>query len=451
MSVSISEQLDQGYKQYCRYVIQERAIPSIIDGLKPVQRRILDIAKTKAKTAIKVSTLAGRAMKLHPHGDGPLNAAASLMGQQFAGSNNYAYFDGIGTFGGRITGRGTESIGAPRYISVKNSDVFRELLQTDIGITNEGPNYDKTTKEIKNFLPIFPTILLNPIRGIAVGFAVNIQPYNPLEVIDNQISVLREEKQDDIIPWYRGFNGSVVEVDGKVYSRGKYKFVRKTQLRITELPINYDREKYVKKLNKLIDEEDNSIKTFEDNCHGDKFDFLIKLKRDNPYHDAGRKKIYDVFSLESKVNENITALDFNEEIKSYDEVNNLIRDFTLWRLKKYKKRYSHMLDHAKEKAQKLIDFIKVAKSGIISKLGQIDQNKAKKKLENLLGKTDVNKILNMPIRKFSKDNVDEARKDLKQLKNEIKTYKNLISNKEDRKQKYIEELQELKSWFKERM
>ena len=185
---SVSQFLDQDYAAYGMYTLENRAIPSVIDGFKPTQRKIIFIAdkvwKGSNDKPLKIFQLGGRiaADAHYHHGDGSLNGAIIGMAQSF--KNSLPLLDEVGQFGSL---RSPEA-GAPRYISTKLTPNFRllykdfELLTSQIEEGNE--------IEPKYFLPIIPTVLLNGSSGIAVGFATNILNRNPAQLIEACTKVL---------------------------------------------------------------------------------------------------------------------------------------------------------------------------------------------------------------------------------------------------------------------
>jgi DNA topoisomerase-2 len=169
---TVTEYLDQDYAMYGMYTLENRAIPSVIYGFKPTQRKIIFIAdkvwKGSNDKPLKIFQLGGRiaADAHYHHGDGSLNGAIIGMAQSF--KNSLPLLDEVGQFGSL---RSPEA-GAPRYISTKLTPNFR-LLYKDFEILED--QYEDGEKiEPKFFLPIIPTILLNGSSGIAVGFSTNI-------------------------------------------------------------------------------------------------------------------------------------------------------------------------------------------------------------------------------------------------------------------------------------
>ena len=185
---TITEYCDTEYLGYAHYVVEQRAIPSVIDGFKPTARKIIYVAnkiwKNTNDKPLKVFQLTGKvtADSFYHHGDGSCNNTIIGMAQSF--KNSMPLLAAIGQFGSLRS----PGAGAPRYISTKLTDNFR-LLYKDFELLS--PRYEEGTEiEPEFFLPIIPTVLLNGSSGIAVGFATNILNRHPLDLIDACINLL---------------------------------------------------------------------------------------------------------------------------------------------------------------------------------------------------------------------------------------------------------------------
>ena len=192
---SIDDFFDNEYLGYAKYVVENRAIPSVIDGFKPSQRKIAYAAhklwKTGKEKPLKVFQLGGQAAAISFFHHGSLDGTIIGMAQDF--KNSMPIFHGIGQFGSL---RSPEA-GAPRYIGVKFNENFR-LLYKDFELVT--PQYEEGEEiEPHFFLPIIPTVLLNGGSGIAVGFATNILNRNPLDLIDSCLAELNGKKIKPLI------------------------------------------------------------------------------------------------------------------------------------------------------------------------------------------------------------------------------------------------------------
>ena len=251
---SITDFLNKEYKEYSFYTIENRALMSVIDGLKPVNRKVLfvsnNIWKKENTKHMKVFQLAGAVanMAFYHHGNISLENCIINMCQKF--KNNLQLLDGDGIFGSLRS----PVPGASRYIGAKLSNIF-SLIYKDFELlehnTEEGniiePNF---------YLPIIPMIIVSGSPGIAVGHASNILNRDPIDIINACISILNNRKIKNILPKINEFNGewiNDIENNKRWIIKGKYEIHNKTLVKITELPPSITYENYEKYLDKLCD------------------------------------------------------------------------------------------------------------------------------------------------------------------------------------------------------
>lgn len=435
--LNISELINTQYHDYSRYVLESRAIPSVIDGLKPVHRRSLWIARHLAKNDyIKVSKLAGSTMGIHPHGNTSIEDAISNMSQNFPGSNNINWFEGKGAFGSRIAGPG-KGIGAARYISVKLSNSFKTVMDVDSDLIKMIPNYDDTEKEPSAFLPIIPTILLNPTQGIAVGFACNILPRKVEDIIRCQQNYIEGKEFREPKVYFAGFTGEIKKIDTFAWqTQGVFNRLNERKIRITELPIGWNREDYVRHLDSL--EEKEIISNYADDCKST-FDFTITLKVQ-----LQDEEIYEKFKLRDTLHENITVIDFNGKVRKMT-VTDIIKEFTDFRFSFYLKRYKKLGRENKTEFEFKRDLLKVIEKGIFKKFPDLNKKQIEQLLvDNEIKEYNIQRIINVPIYRFGKEEVDKLKEELKELKKKIQYLVELCNNENLRKAEYSKELKEIK-------
>ena len=175
---------DQNFIQYASYVIRDRAIPELVDGLKPVQRRILHtLLEIDDGRMHKVAGVAGDCMKIHPHGD------ASIMTALVNLANKELFIDKQGNFGNMYTG---DSAAAGRYIECRIKPITKDIIYNP-KITQYVPSYDGRTKEPVVFRAKLPLVLILGAEGIAVGMSTQIMSHNVHEVIEAEKACLRGE------------------------------------------------------------------------------------------------------------------------------------------------------------------------------------------------------------------------------------------------------------------
>jgi len=220
------------FLDYASYVILERAVPHVLDGLKPVQRRILhSLNEMDDGRYNKVANVVGNTMKYHPHGDASIGDAMVQLGQKDL------LIDTQGNWGNTLTG---DRAAAPRYIEARLTPFAKEI--TFNGKTTEWtPSYDGRNKEPVVLPMKFPLLLAQGVEGIAVGLACKILPHNFVELIDACIATLRKQHFDIFPDFHNG--GSMDCSDyrdgirgGKIRVRAKIEPVGKKQLRITQVP-----------------------------------------------------------------------------------------------------------------------------------------------------------------------------------------------------------------------
>ena len=227
---NVSTLFNRNFLEYASYVIKDRAIPHIDDGLKPVQRRILhSLLEIDDGKFHKVANVVGHAMKYHPHGDTSIYEALVVL------ANKELFIDRQGNFGNIYTG---DSASASRYIECRIDPVAYEILYRP-ELTSYADSYDGRNREPIVFPAKLPLVLILGAEGIAVGMSTRILPHNFAEVTDAMISALRGEYQ----PLYPDFpTGGLMEVSeygeglGKVLVRAKLDTSDEKRIVIRELP-----------------------------------------------------------------------------------------------------------------------------------------------------------------------------------------------------------------------
>ena len=259
--IHLSGMYENWFLDYASYVILERSVPYIEDGLKPVQRRILHSLKQLDDGRYhKVANVIGHTMKFHPHGDASIGDAMVQIG------NKNLLLDMQGNWGNTATG---DKAAAPRYIEVRLSK-FALDVAFNSKITNWVPSYDGRSKEPVT-LPIkFPLLLAHGVEGIAVGLSTKILPHNFNELIDASIKVLKGIKPR-IFPDFE--SGGTMDVSdyqdgkrgGKIRVRAKISQIDKNTLHITEIPFSTTTTSLINSILRANDKGKIKIKKIEDN------------------------------------------------------------------------------------------------------------------------------------------------------------------------------------------
>ena len=442
---TISEFLSSEYKEFAMYVIEGRAIPSVIDGFKPTQRKIIHISnqtwKTGSEKTLKVFQLSGKVASdcYYHHGDASLSNAIITMAQRF--KNNAPLLEEDGQFGSLRS----PQAGAPRYIGTKLSENFK-LIYKDFELL-EYKEEEGESIEPKYFLPIVPAVLLNGSSGIAVGFASNVLNRDIKSIIDACVKVLGGKEPGEVKPSLNGFNGEFIqdkENNKRWIIRGKYDKVNTTTVKITELPPSMTYEKYEDILDKLVD--DKVIVTYDDNCK-DNIDYTIKFTISD-LEKLDEEKLIKLLKLEESSTEIFSTLDEFGKLMIFENTSDIIKYFVDFRLKYYHKRKQFLLDKLNRELKILSNrgrFIKAIIDGKL-KVNNVSKSIIIEGIETMgLDKIDdsYDYLLRMPIYSLTKEMYDKLKEDFTIKKEEIKTLEAT-----DPKDMYILDLTELKKKFK---
>ena len=259
--ITLSGMYEEWFLDYASYVILERAVPALLDGFKPVQRRIMHSMKEMDDGRYnKVANIIGNTMKYHPHGDASIGDAMVQIGQKDL------LIDMQGNWGNTLTG---DSAAAPRYIEARLSK-FAKHVVFNAKTTEWIPSYDGRNNE-PVLLPVkFPMLLAQGAEGIAVGMACKVMPHNFIELIDASIDVLRG-KRTNILPDFS--NGGMADFSnyqegkrgGKIRVRAKIRKEDAKTLVIHEIPFGTTTTTLIDSILKANDKGKIRIKKVEDN------------------------------------------------------------------------------------------------------------------------------------------------------------------------------------------
>ena len=260
------------FLEYASYVILERAVPHINDGLKPVQRRILHSLKEKDDGRFnKVANIIGHTMQYHPHGDQSIGDALVHMGQK------ELVVDTQGNWGNILTG---DNAAAPRYIEVRLSKFANEVLFNP-KTTTWAASYDGRNKEPVTLPVKFPLLLAHGAEGIAVGLACKILPHNFHEIIDAAIAVLRKEEFVLFPDFPQGGIADVSDYNdglrgGRVRVRARIEKQRAKELIIREIPFGTTASSLCESILKANDQGKVKVSRLED-CTAENVEIRVFL------------------------------------------------------------------------------------------------------------------------------------------------------------------------------
>ena len=348
-----------------------RSLPSVMDGLKPSQRKIVfGCFKRGLKSEIRVAQLAGYVSEhaAYHHGEASLTAAITSMAQTFVGANNINLLKPIGQFGTRLLGG--KDAASPRYIHTHLESITDYLFRKeDTGIL-EYLDDDGVLVEPKTYYPVVPLLVVNGCIGIGTGFSTDIPSHDPEEVIGLLKDRLagRRETLDNIAlrPWWLGFKGHVQQVsDGVWLTKGLYTFddARKV-VTVTELPIGTWTHDYKAFLDEMCTAGEGAgaakteegrpvLKNFDDlyNHIEVRFDLFLDADYYDDVRGGATHEFEKRFKLTSNVRTtNMVCFDMESNIVKYGCVGNMMEAFYRPRLAAYETRRQREMERLKKEA-----------------------------------------------------------------------------------------------------
>ncbi|KAL0464445.1 UNVERIFIED_CONTAM: DNA topoisomerase 2 [Sesamum latifolium] len=326
----------------------QRSIPSMVDGLKPGQRKILFCSfKRNFIKEAKVAQFSGYVSEhsAYHHGEQSLASTIIGMAQDYVGSNNINLLLPNGQFGTR--GQGGKDHASARYIFTQLSPITRYLFPKADDILLNYLNEDGQSIEPTWYVPIIPMVLVNGSEGIGTGWSSFIPNYNPLDIIANLRHLLNDEPMDPMHPWYKGFRGSIEKTAtkeaGNSYTvSGIIEELDERTLNITELPVRKWTQDYKEFLESISAENDKSKDPFiegcRDNSGGEIVNFLVYLSVENLLM-AKQEGLLKKFKLTTSIStSNMHLFDAKGVIKKYDTPEQILEEFFHIRLEFYEKR-----------------------------------------------------------------------------------------------------------------
>ena len=315
----LSGMFKEWYLDYASYTILDRAVPHIVDGFKPVQRRVLHTMATMDDGRYtKVANIVGQAMQYHPHGDASILGALVTLGQKGL------LIDCQGNWGNILTG---DSNAAPRYIEARLSKFAKEVV-FDPKVTPWMTSYDGRNQEPTELPVRFPLLLAQGTEGIAAGLSSKILPHNFNELIDASIAILKGQPYEilpdfptggiaDCSKYNKGKRGGMVKV------RARINKVDKSTITITEIPYGKTSQGIIDSIIKAKEKKKINIKKIDD-MTTDKVEIIIHLPADvSP--DKTIDALYAFTECETKISPNACVIRENkpvfltvDEILEYD-------------------------------------------------------------------------------------------------------------------------------------
>lgn len=333
-----------------------RSIPSVIDGLKPSQRKVLYACfkRKLIKNEIKVAQLAGYVSEhaAYHHGEASLQATILGLAQNFIGSNNANLLVPAGQFGTRL--QGGKDAASSRYIFTKLAPIARALFPEHDDHVLKYLEDDGLSIEPEWYCPVIPTVLLNGADGIGTGWSSQVPCYNPRDLIANIRRMLDGDAPEELIPWYRGFIGSIIPVgNAKSYDvhgtvlRGEtddvYK-IRELPIRTWTTPFKDFLESFLVGAPERTGKQVPFIREYADQGTENKVSFTVTLTPEAAA-EAVRGGIYKKLKLSGSVTtSNMMLFDSEGRICKYADTTSIFSEFFGVRMALYVTRRAYLLN-----------------------------------------------------------------------------------------------------------
>lgn len=418
------------FLEYASYVIRDRAIPDVEDGLKPVQRRILhSLFEMDDGKFHKVANVVGYCMKYHPHGDASIGNALTVL------ANKSLFIDKQGNFGNLFTG---DEASAPRYIECRITEFAKDILFNP-HITRYVPSYDGRNKEPVVFRAKLPVVLLIGAEGIAVGMSTKILPHNIREIIEAEKACL-SGKSFTLYPDFQ--TGGLIDVSdyqdgkGKVLIRAKLDTSDDKRIVIRELPFGSTTESLITSIESAS--KSGKVKISEINDYtAEQVEIELKLPR-GVYAADVVDALYAFTDCEQSISCNLLVIQDNlpvqtsvtEVIQTHaKQLTALLKDELLYEQEMLTDRlHLRTLERIfiEERIYKKIETMKTAESVIKAVIKGFEPFKAE--LIREVTEEDVDRLLKIPIRRISLYDIQKNRAEVQEISARLKEIARLLKS-----------------------
>ncbi|XP_061714729.1 DNA topoisomerase 2 [Cydia pomonella] len=334
-----------------------RSIPSMVDGLKPGQRKVIfTCIKRNDKREVKVAQLAGSVAEhsAYHHGEQSLSMTIVNLAQNYVGSNNINLLEPRGQFGTRLSG-GKDSA-SPRYIFTLMSPLARLVFHPhdDPLLVHEFEDNQKI--EPMYYIPILPMLLVNGAEGIGTGWSTKIPQYNPRDIVENIRLLLDGDEPKPMHPWYKNFKGHVEGFGDKYVISGEAAILPGDKIEITELPVGVWTQNYKENVLEPMlgtDKVKPLISEYREYNTDTTVRFVVSLLP-GKLPEVEAEGIHKVFKLQTTISMTcMNAFDHNNCLKKYDKVEEILREFYSLRMKYYARRKDWLEGQLQAEADKL--------------------------------------------------------------------------------------------------
>ncbi|KAA1475411.1 type II DNA topoisomerase [Dentipellis sp. KUC8613] len=333
-----------------------RSIPSVSDGLKPGQRKVIWACfKRKLRKEIKVAQLVGYISEhaAYHHGELSLTATIINLAQDYVGSNNLNMLMPNGQYGTRD--QGGKDHASARYIFTEPSPITRAIFHPADDPLLTYLKEDNDQIEPEWYMPVLPLVLINGAEGIGTGWSTSIPSYNPADIVANIRRLMVGEEQVPMLPWWRGFKGTIKKTgDHKYDVTGVAKKINDTTVEITELPIHKWTQTFKGELEGLIGEKgDGVVKDYKEHSDNVNVHFVVNMAAKD-LEKAEEQGLAEFFKLTTKLStSNMICFDYDGKIKKYSSPEEIIEDFYPRRLAYYQKRKDFLANELQNHFEKL--------------------------------------------------------------------------------------------------
>ena len=418
---SLNQMMKGNFLEFASYVIKERAIPHIDDGLKPVQRRILyTLHKNEDGRFHKVANLVGNCMQLHPHGDSSIYSALVNL------ANKEYFLEKQGNFGNILTG---DNAAAARYIEARLTPLAKDYLFNK-EITKFIDSYDGRNQE-PTILPVkLPVLLMLGTEGIAVGMATKVFPHNFIELLKAQIQLIKNKPIILYPDFLQAGLMNISEYDngwGKITLRAKIEQVNNKTIIIREIPYGTNTESIINSIEKACNSGKIKISTINDYT-ADKIEIELKVPRGFDTQTI-IKGLYAFTDCQISLNSNIVGIENNKPISISTEellfknTQTLIKTLCCELAIDYAKLKQQLHDRTLEQIfieEKIYRYVEKCTSA--KEINQVVKNRLKdfsKQIILVISPEDIERLLRIPIRKISSFDREKNKQDIKNLQEKI--------------------------------
>lgn len=429
-TLNITNFMRTSYFDFACYAVVQRAVPSLVDGFKTGARKILHAAlngSAKKGTDIKSLNLVGDIMSMSGYDHGDASLYSTLLTLSSSHTDNLAPLFIKGQ-GGSLR---DSKAAAPRYLYIRISKYTNLLYRKDYDILNFKESEGKT-HEPEYYLPIIPTVLTSNTSGIGVAYAFSCMSYNPIDIIQSIREYITYGHVRVVRPYVKGLgiNAKWFYKDEKWHNQGHYEIVRPQKrsdpykIIVNELTFDKSFEGMEEHYNTLIETE--VITDWINRSRGNNIQYELIFKNEEMFNAAVKDKEYleiKILRNISKVDKNnLTVIDENGKIKIFQEPEELIEYFAKFRLDKYNTRKELMISKINariERINMLLKFIQLFIDGVI-----VLSNRPLKSIKIDLDKHKIDHdVLSIPISRITKDEFDNLKQELKDIKNEMEYIK----------------------------